>query len=349
MNDLTLQFAGPELTGFCKQISILLQSAVPLDEGLKVMAEDMADPAKKELLTSIAEQVRMGLPFHQAVREAGCFPGYMVNMTLLGEKTGLLDVVMEGLAVHYEKEYLFSEAIRRAVSYPAMMILMLLIILFVLFTRVMPIFSSVYEQLGASIPVSAQAAIRFGGVMSGAALTAAFLLALAVIFLWAAGRRGRKIAWADALLKTFKSHSSIAQSAACRRFLSVMSMALTCGVDMTEACQMAETMVDNPRIEGKVKLCGQALSSGQSFYDSVRQAELFTGFELQLIRVACRAGQLEPVMKELAEDYDQKAADSIDRMIARLEPTVVSILAVAVGLVLLAVMLPLAGILSSIG
>lgn len=128
-------FTGLALSGFCMQISILLESAIPLYEGLKVMAEDSPVQREKEILTELSDKVRMGLPFHQAVREAGCFPAYVVNMSMLGERTGLLDTTMERLAVYYEKEYYLAENLRKAVTYPAMMILMLIIILFVLFTR----------------------------------------------------------------------------------------------------------------------------------------------------------------------------------------------------------------------
>lgn len=157
-------FTGLALSGFCMQISILLESAIPLYEGLKVMAEDSPVQREKEILTELSDKVRMGLPFHQAVREAGCFPAYVVNMSMLGERTGLLDTTMERLAVYYEKEYYLAENLRKAVTYPAMMILMLIIILFVLFTRVMPVFSGVYEQLGTSIPPAAAAAIRLGHI-----------------------------------------------------------------------------------------------------------------------------------------------------------------------------------------
>lgn len=342
-------FTGLTLAGFCMQISILLKSAVPLYEGLKVMAEDSPGQLEKEILTGLSDKVRMGLPFHQAVKEAGCFPAYVVNMSMLGERTGLLDTTMERLASFYEKEYYLAENLRKAITYPVMMILMLIIILFVLFTRVMPVFSGVYEQLGTSIPPAAAAAIRLGGVLSGAAIALSAILILAALIIWLFGRRGIQSSLAVSLLEQIKSHSGIARSAANRRFCNVMAMALQCGVNLPEAFKLSETLVDNRSVELRIKNCGDAVSQGKGFYDSVKESGLFSGFELQLIRVGSRAGQLERIMDSLAEDYDKKSTEAIDSMIARLEPTIVSVLAVAVGLVLLAVMLPLAGVLSSIG
>ncbi|MFR6282281.1 MAG: type II secretion system F family protein [Lacrimispora saccharolytica] len=144
----SVPFTGLSLSGFCMQISILLKSAVPLYEGLSVMAEDASSPREKEILTAMSDKLRMGFPFSEAVSEAGCFPAYVTQMTVLGERTGTLDETMEHLSRFYEREYRLGENLRRAVTYPAIMIVMLLVILFILFTRVMPIFSGVYEQLG---------------------------------------------------------------------------------------------------------------------------------------------------------------------------------------------------------
>ena len=146
----SVPFTGLSLSGFCMQISILLKSAVPLYEGLSVMAEDASSPREKEILTAMSDKLRMGFPFSEAVSEAGCFPAYVTQMTVLGERTGTLDETMEHLSRFYEREYRLGENLRRAVTYPAIMIVMLRVILFILFTRVMPIFSGVYEQLGTS-------------------------------------------------------------------------------------------------------------------------------------------------------------------------------------------------------
>lgn len=349
MNRNESPFTGLTLSGFCMQISILLKSAVPLFEGLKVMSEDAPAPREKEILEEMSKKLRMGVPFHRALKESESFPSYVENMVMLGERTGLLDSTMERLARFYEKEYYLAESLRKAVTYPAMMILMLIIILFILFTKVMPVFSGVYEQLGTSIPPAAQAAIRLGGILSGTALVAALILLIAAVILWSMGKSGAQSKPAASLLEKIKSRSSIAAAAANRRFCSVIAMALQCGVKLDEAFEMALALSDNTSVEAKIEICKNGITSGKGFYDSIREADLFSGFELQMVRIGSRAGQLDRVMEHLAEEYDRKASETIDSLIARLEPTIVSVLAVAVGLVLLAVMLPLAGVLSSIG
>lgn len=342
-------FSGLALSGFCMQISILLKSAVPLFEGLQIMAEDSQHPQQKEILKEMSQKLRLGIPFHQALKESESFPPYTEQMVMLGERTGQLDSSMERLAQYYEKEYRLAEEIRKAVTYPALMVFMLLIILFTLFTKVMPVFSGVYEQLGAEIPPIAAAAIRLGGILSGAALCAAFFLAILLLLFYVMGKRGSTSRLAASLSERIKAHSSIAEHAAKRRFCSTLASALQCGMKLEEGFQMAQMLANNQNIEAKLALCKKEIAAGNGIYDSISKADLFQGFELQMIRIGSRAGQLERVMDQLAEEYDQKTSETIDNLISRLEPTLVSILAAAVGLVLLSVMLPLAGVLSAIG
>ncbi len=342
-------FKGLALAGFCTQISLLFQSAVPIYEGLAVMAEDAADENEKKILTGMSDKIRTGSSFSQAVTEAGCFPPYMVEMIVLGERTGTLDVTLEGLSDYYERETRLAENLRRALTYPAMMVFMLLVILFILFTRIMPVFSGVYEQLGAAIPSVAQAAIRVGGVLSGISLAVIIVLAAAIVIVRFLNRSGRQPAFAAAVMSFIRSHSNISRMSALRRFCSTISVTLRCGLRLEEGLNMAEKLADHPQVSAAIRKTKELVLQGSSFYDAVKDAELFSGFDLQLLRVASRAGQLETILRKLADDYDQKTEDALDSMVARLEPAIVAILAVAVGLVLLSVMLPLAGILSAIG
>lgn len=349
MKQTSSPFRGFALSGFCMQLSLLYQSAVPIYEGLSVMAEDAAGQEEKEILMSMADKLRMGFGFSEAVKEAGCFPSYMEEMIVLGEQTGTLDVTLKGLSSYYEKEAKLAEGLRRALTYPAMMVSMLLVILFVLFTKVMPIFTGVYEQLGAQIPPAAQAAIRVGGFASGLALVVIIILAIAVLIVKLMGRSGKQPAFAESVIRSIRSKSNIQRMTALRRMCSTMSVTLRCGLRTEEGLAMAEKLVDHPAVEAQIKKAKESILNGQSFYDAVKDSGLFVGFDLQLIRVASRAGQLESILGKLADDYDEKSSDALDSMISRMEPVIVTILAVAVGLVLLSVMLPLAGILSAIG
>ena len=140
---------------------------------------------------------------------------YAIHMTKLGEATGNLDVCMERLADHYEKEYYLAENLRKAVTYPSIMAVMLLVILFVLFSKVMPVFTGVYESLGTSIPPAAQAAMEFGTVFSGAALVLAAVCAVVMAVAAVSARSGSQPAFIRSMYRTFQNRSAVARAARC--------------------------------------------------------------------------------------------------------------------------------------
>ena len=349
MSKKTETYQGLVLSRFCTQLSILIRSGVPLYEGLEAMAEDGENDGEKQCLLSMAEQLRLGEPLSASLAKSGAFPEYVIHMTRLGETTGNLDVCMESLASHYEQEYYLSENLRKAVTYPAMMVVMLLIILFVLFSKVMPVFTGVYESLGTSIPDAAQAAMEFGSIFSGAALILAAAAAVVMAFAAVSGRFGRQPAFVQAIYKSFQNHFSVAKAASLRRLCSAVSLSMKSGLRTEEGIDIAAGLVQSESLAKKLQAVREDVASGSDFYEAVKKTDIFTGFDLQMLRTGSRAGQLDTVLDSLAGDYAQKSQDSIEKMISMLEPAVVAVLAVAVGLVLLAVMLPLAGILSTIG
>lgn len=240
-------------------------------------------------------------------------------------------------------------AVKNAVTYPVMMVTMLLVVLFVLFSKVMPVFSQVYEQLGARMSPIAETAIRFGGWFSGGALALAGLLALVLAGLWLVSRRGKKFNFVYRFASYVKGKSNIALAVSNRRFTSVLALTLRSGMELEKGMDLAAELVDNTKVAKKIELCSKQLQVGDSYYQAMKDTGLFSGFYVQMIKVGSRSGHLDRVMEEISHDYEEMADTAIDSMIAKFEPTVVAVLAVSVGLVLLSVMLPLIGILSAIG
>ena len=322
---------------------------MPLDEGLAIMAEDAGCEDEKQLLLYMAEGAELGDPFFKVLEDAGTFPLYVVRMAKLGQQSGTLDQMMKSLSDYYEKEYRLLVNVKNALTYPIMMVVMLLVVLFVLFSKVMPVFDQVYEQLGAKMSPAARSAIRLGGLFSGAALIAAAVIALAVFGIWAASRFGHRITLVDKMVNYVKCHSRIALAIANRRFTSVLALTLKSGMEFEKGLELAGELVDNGKVAAQIERCGRTLETGASYYQAMKETGLFSGFYVQMIKVGSRSGRLDAVMEEISEDFEQAADQSMDNMLARFEPTIVAVLAVSVGLVLLSVMLPLVGVLAAIG
>lgn len=343
------RYSARELSAFCLQISILLHSAIPLDEGLSVMAEDSVWEEEKQILKQMAEEAELGVPFSKVLENTGFYPAYVIRMAKLGEETGTLDQIMESLAGYYEKEHILMKNIRNAVTYPIIMIFMLLVVLLVLFAKVMPIFEQVYQQLGAEMSPVSLAATRLGGVFCAVALVLGILLTLASVLMWLLGRKGKKLLVAERLNHWIKKRSRMALAISKRRFTAVLALTLHSGLELEKGMELAGQLVENQAVEEKIRQCAKELEDGTDYYTAMKNTGLFNGFYVQMIKVGTRSGQLDRVMDEISKSYEDEADTAMEHMVSRFEPTVVAVLAVAVGLVLLSVMLPLVSVLSAIG
>ena len=324
-------YSCSELSAFCLQVSLLLEAAVPLDEGFSIMAEDAADEKERQMLLYMSEGAELGDPCFKIFKDTGVFPDYVIRMAKLGQETGTLDQMMKSLSDYYEKEDRLIKTLKNAVRYPAMMILMLLVVLFVLFVKVMPIFSKVYEQLGAEMSSVAQSAIRLGGTFSGAALVLSAVIAVVMAGVAAASKMGIRIGIADKITTEIKNRSKIAHAIAKRRFTSVLSLTLRSGLEFEKGLELAGELAENDRIAEQVKKCEEKLELGESYYEALKETGMFSGFYIQMIKVGTRSGHLDSVMEEISNDYEEITDTAIDNMIARFEPTIVAVLAVSVG------------------
>lgn len=149
--DSMKNLSNEELMSFCSQLSMILHAGISSIEGLAIMKEDLPDGEGKKILETLYEHMEMSGNLAQSMKETEVFPEYVCSMTEIGEQTGRLDEVMDGLALHYEREKDLAESIKSALLYPAVMLGMLTVVILILVIKVMPVFHEVLQQLGGGL------------------------------------------------------------------------------------------------------------------------------------------------------------------------------------------------------
>jgi type IV pilus assembly protein PilC len=338
-----------ELSAFCMQISFLLDAGISLDGGFAILAEDAPTEKEKKVLLKMSEEIERGDSLAPVLERTGEFPPYVVKMAQVGQETGTLEVVMRSLADYYDKEGTMADNIKNALTYPMVMIFMLILVLFVLLTKVMPIFEGVYEQLGAQLSPLTRSAVQVGTVVSGTALAAILALGIFASLVAFSSRKGNRLKWTEQTVTFIKEKSSIAATLAKRRFTAILAITVKSGLETDKGVEMAAELISQSRIRKKILNCKEELVSGTSLYDALKSTEMFKGIDLQMIKVGSRSGKLDEVLDKLSRAYEDEVDRLIESKIARFEPTMVIILAITVGLILLSVMMPLVGIMAAIG
>lgn len=341
--------SNKELSTFCSQMALILRSGISSTEGLSIMLEDAPQEEGQQILKTVLEQIEQTGCLWTSLEEARVFPKYLCDMVEIGEQAGRLDDVMSALAAHYEREDAISKNIKSAVTYPLVMIVMMLAVVLVLITKVMPIFEQVFEQLGTGLTGISRSVMSFGQVLNRYALVfiviAVFIIVL--FFYFSCTEKGRESL--KNLAGRFFLTKGLSEKIAAARFASGMSLALSSGLDTDQSLEMVSRLTDHPVMQEKIKTARDLIAEGTGFSEALSQANIFSGLYVRMINIGFRTGAMDDVMRQIAVQYDEEVNERITGIVSKLEPTLVAVLSVVVGMILLSVMLPLMGIMSSIG
>lgn len=340
--------SNTETAAFCSQIAMVLHSGISAMEGLSLMQEDITDPEEKQLLKQMDETLQATGSFYEALVCTHAFPDYMLHMVQIGEYTGRLDDVMDALALHYEREASISQAIRNAVTYPLIMVSMMLLVITVLVTKVMPIFNQVFQQLGSEMTGFSKAILNFGAAINRYSVVLIILTGLFVVLALYFTRTKNGRAAFGSFTSRFAWTKSFSEKLAACRFASGMALTLRSGLSPEECLNMVSLLIRHEDFSNKLRRCKEDMEKGGDLTRSLLEVGIFSGIYARMASIGTKTGVLDEVMQDIADRYQEEIDQKFTSMIATLEPTLVIVLSVIVGMILLSVMLPLMGIMSSL-
>lgn len=338
-----------EVAAFCGQLSLLLPAGITPFDGISLMAQDTSSEDGKALLTEIENSLRDGLSLHESLDAAKVFPEYAVSMILLGEESGSLDIIMKKLADYYEQQCVISDSIKNALSYPLIMVCLMLLILAVLLAKILPIFNQVFIQLGSELTGVSKRLMNMGcAIQSVSGFLIALLIVIAVIgFILCKSPKGR--AWGRHFLHTNRFTKRFYLGVAYSRFAGALSMITAGGIDIYKGLELASRLIDNELMDEKVTACSEVLSGGGYLYEAIKDAGIFQAQHQRMLQIGYRSGNSEAVFDKISKHYEDDTLSRIQTILGAVEPTLVIVFSLMVGLILLSVIMPLIGIMSSIG
>ena len=337
-----------ELSSFCSEIALMLGAGMPLYAGMEALEKTYEDDAHAALYRGVSETLTQTGSLRDALESAHVFPTYLVEMCGVGERTGHLGDVMRGLSVYYERESRIRQAVRSAVTYPLVLAVMMVLILLVLILKVMPVFRTVLGSMGVTMTETGSVMMSVGTALGWVvlALVLVFVLAaLVCVLLLRSKKRDRALA---ALKKAFPPLRRLSMRLASSRAASVLAMMLSSGFPLEQALEMVPLVLPDEEAAGEIAQIREKMGEGVSFSDALTGSRLFDEIHRQMLRMGIAAGREDQVMAKIAETYEQQAEEGISDLVSIIEPTMVAALSIVIGAVLLSVMMPMAGIISSI-
>ena len=336
------QFSNSHISSFCMSLHLALQAGISIAEGTEMYSEEENDSYRRGRIDVIANELGLGEQLSVSLRKSDAFPDYMVDMIEVGEKTGKLDDTLLSLSRYYDRQETIAKSIRGATTYPIMLLCVLLLVLIVFVVRILPIFYDVYKQLGAEMSGIATAALNFGNWLSTFWIPIVIVIAVIVIaaIVFRAKLKG-------AMRKIFMG-GKLGASMQGARFASILSMTLASGMDPDEALTMAARLTDDEKAREKISVSAKLAEAGTSLAQCVADTGIFSMLYNRMLAIGVRTGSSDAVMEEIARRTGDEASDRLEMFVGKIEPTLVIIMSLLIGLLLLSVMLPLAGIMSAI-
>lgn len=343
------KLTNAEIAAFCRQTSMIIHAGIPITEGLNILLSDTLSGEGQELLKEIHDSCAEGNKLYSSIEKTGVFPDYVSKLIYLGEEAGYTDSVLMSLAEFYEREDEVADGIRSAITYPLIMIGMMVLIIVVLIAKVLPIFKQVFLQLGAEMTPFADKLMDAGNSLSkyavGFSIAVVLIIAACIIVFRIPSI---KVKFMRGLSK-FPLSRDFFFNLATGRFASGMYLTSTSGMDIFSGLDMVKQLVENEKMEKRVEEVRNYVKDHDTMPEALSKAGVFSNLYTKMIAVGYTSGSEDVIYKQIADHYDEETSKHLRRMLSIIEPTLVIILSLIVGVILLSVLLPLMGIMSSIG
>lgn len=344
-----IKLNNEELAGFCEQMHLVVSSSIYIIDGMDSIIRGFSNNNIQERLLISKESLEGNNNLSYSLLQSNLFPQYMLTMVEIGETSGKLDQVLKSLALYYKKQDRLKTQIKNAISYPLVISLMVVIIMAVLVTKVLPMFGDVFANLGGSAPATVLLVTKISKIIVAllTALFAALVVFAGLLLVLNKNPQGQKKV--QKILSSAAGIKNIYHKFQTAQFSNALAMLVSSGYDIHQSLELTEKIIHEENYRAKIQRALRDLEEGLPLAEALTKMQIFSGIHAQIIRLGVQTGQIDVVLQDLSEDYAQEVENSVDKMIGIIEPTLVGVTALIIGGILLTIMLPLLGIMSTIG
>ena len=339
------------VSAFCESMAMMLQAGIQIDEAIDLLQSEHGSGTGvlEKGLAVMKKELDGSSGLADAMRKSGVFPDYAIQMIESGEDYGRLEDILFRLSDYYADQKTIADKLRGALTYPAAMLVLIIAVLTVMLAMVLPAFTDVYESLTGSLAASSYRYVYWAYAICWIALGVMLLLSAALLIgfaMWKTGKRGK----VEALLRKNKLCASILESMGMFRFTAALGTFLASGDMQDDAMEKSVPMTDCAPVEERLRRCMKRMKEeGRSIAQTAYDEDLFEPVYGRMLLAGERSGNLERVLRRLSMLLQQKCNMLVDRLVGIVDPALSGILMATIGLSLLSVMLPLIGMMNSVG
>lgn len=331
-----------DLGVFCKQFSAVIKAGVTIISALELMGDQIENPTLKRAVMDAKTYVEKGGTLADALRvNSDVFPPIMINMVAAGEVSGNLEVCLDRLVEHFEKDNALSSKIKGAMVYPIVVFIVMIIVVIVVMIAVIPNFTSMFEDMGTKLPL----ATRMMVAASNFIIHKWYILIIVVAAIVFGCKAFKKSSVGEQFFSNIAIKApvfgNLTIKSACSRFARTMSTLMASGISMIDAVEQVAKMMDNKIIRDGLMDAKTQVAKGIPLSKPLKDMEVLPPMLSAMTKIGEETGDIEEMLSKVADYYDEEVEAATNKLTAAMEPLIMVVLACIVGMIVAAVYGPI--------
>ena len=328
---------------FARQLATMMKAGVPLVQSFEIVAEGLDNPSMREVVLGIKGEVEGGSSFAGALKKyPQHFDDLFCSLVASGEQSGALETMLDRVAIYKEKSELLKQKIKKAMKYPATVIVVAVVVTIILMLKVVPVFQDLFSSFGADLPAFTQMVVNMSQWMQvywwvlilGIGLTiGAFIEA-----------KKRSEAFRDLLDRAALKapiFGDLVYKAIIARYSRTLATTFAAGVPLIEALESTAGATNNVVYRKAVMQIRDDVSTGQQLQFAMRTTNVFPSMAIQMVAIGEESGALDAMLEKVATHFENEVDNAVDGLTSMMEPLIMAILGVLVGGLVVAMYLPI--------
>jgi type IV pilus assembly protein PilC len=350
-----VKFLKPKVTQkdlviFTRQLSTMIDAGLPLIQGLDILAKQQVNKTFKDVLVDIKTNVETGSTFADSLgKHDKIFDSLFSKMVAAGELGGILDVILNRLAMYMEKVMKLKKKVKSALTYPLVVLCIAVLVVAIILIFVIPVFQKMFADFGQALPAPTQIVINLSEFFKKNII---FMIAGLIAFVFAFRRfyataKGRK--WVDSLVLRLPVFGPLVRKVAVAKFTRTLGTLISSGVPILDSLNIVAGTAGNKIIEEAILKVRVNISEGRTIAEPLMETGVFPNMVVQMINVGETTGALDAMLGKIADFYDDEVDAAVDALTSMIEPFMMVFLGGTIGGLVIAMYLPIFKMAAAVG
>jgi type IV pilus assembly protein PilC len=340
-----------DLVIFTRQFAVMIDAGLPLVQCLHILGDQCENPSLARVVKEVRNEVESGSTFAEALaKHPKVFDDLYVNLVAAGEVGGILDTILNRLAVQLEKADKLARQFKGAMVYPITVSTIAVGVVVLLLVKVIPVFEKMFSDFGGTLPGPTQTVIGLSNWMQANVVYC--IIVIGVVITAHSQARARSVGYrynTDKLKLKLPLFGTIIKKVAVARFTRTLGTMIASGVPILDALEIVSKTAGNMVIEEELQETRASISEGKTIAEPLQNSKVFPGMMVQMIAVGEETGNMEVMLNKIADFYDDEVDVAVAALTSMLEPLLMVFMGGAIGSILIAMYLPIFTIADTVG